>query len=145
MTGPSRPVCGASGPPRVVAVVVTYNRRDLLLESLAAVHGQTRAPDAVIVVDNASTDGTAAAVRDRFPGRRLAELARNTGGAGGFAYGLALALADGADLVWLMDDDTVPEPGALRALLDARDALPGRAAGAGRQPGAVDRRPRRTR
>jgi len=111
--------------PRVVAVVVTYNRRELLLESLAAVHAQTRPPDAVIVVDNASTDGTAAAVRDRFPAITLAELARNTGGAGGFASGLALALADAANLVWLMDDDTVPEPGALRALLEARDRHPG--------------------
>ena len=76
---------------------------------------------------------------------RLATLAQNTGGAGGFAYGLALALADGADLVWLMDDDTVPEPGALRALLDARRPGAGRPPGADGQPGAVDRRPRRTR
>jgi rhamnopyranosyl-N-acetylglucosaminyl-diphospho-decaprenol beta-1,3/1,4-galactofuranosyltransferase len=107
--------------PRVIAVVVTWNRRDLLLESLAAVLAQTRPPDTVIAVDNASTDGTPDAVRAGFPAVRLATLAKNTGGAGGFAYGLALALADGADLVWLMDDDTVPEPGALRALLDARD------------------------
>lgn len=110
----------AAGQPRVIAVVVTWNRRDLLLESLAATAAQTRPPDAVIAVDNASTDGTAGAVRAGFPYVRLATLAQNTGGAGGFAYGLALALADGADLVWLMDDDTVPEPGALRALLDAR-------------------------
>ena len=102
----------------MIAVVVTYNRRPLLLEALAAVHAQSRAPDAVIVVDNASTDGTAAAVRSRYPSVRLAELARNTGGAGGFACGLALALSAPADLVWLMDDDTVPGPGALRALLD---------------------------
>ena len=113
------------GSPRVVAVVVTYNRRELLLESLAAVHAQTRAPDAVIVVDNASSDGSAAAVRDRYPAITLAELARNTGGAGGFASGLALALADAADLVWVMDDDTVPEPGALQALLEARGRHPG--------------------
>ena len=112
--------------PRVIAVVVTYNRRQLLLESLAAVHAQSRAPDAVIVVDNASTDETAAAVRSHYPAVTLAELARNTGGAGGFASGLALALADGADLVWLMDDDTVPEPHALRALLEARERHPGR-------------------
>jgi rhamnopyranosyl-N-acetylglucosaminyl-diphospho-decaprenol beta-1,3/1,4-galactofuranosyltransferase len=111
-------------PPRVVAVVVTYNRRDLLLESLAAVQSQSRAPDAVIVIDNASTDETAAAVRARHPSIRLAEFARNTGGAGGFAGGLALALADAADLVWLMDDDTVPEPDALRALLEARERHP---------------------
>jgi rhamnopyranosyl-N-acetylglucosaminyl-diphospho-decaprenol beta-1,3/1,4-galactofuranosyltransferase len=117
----------AGGAPRVVAVVVTYNRRDLLIESLTAVLGQTRAPDTVIVVDNASTDDTAQTVRSRFPAVRLATARRNTGGAGGFAYGLALALAlaDEADLVWLMDDDTVPEPGALQAMLDARALRPG--------------------
>jgi GT2 family glycosyltransferase len=113
-------------PPAVTAVVVTYNRRQLLLESLAAVYAQSRVPDAVIVVDNASTDGTAAAVRARYPGAARAELARNTGGAGGFACGMALALAGGADLVWLMDDDTVPGRDALRALLEARRRLPGR-------------------
>ena len=110
----------------VIAVVVTRNRRQLLLEALAAVRGQSRAPDAVIVVDNASADGTAAAVRSHYPSVRLAQLTRNTGGAGGFAYGTALALADGADLIWFMDDDTVPEPGALRALLEARGHHPGR-------------------
>jgi rhamnopyranosyl-N-acetylglucosaminyl-diphospho-decaprenol beta-1,3/1,4-galactofuranosyltransferase len=122
--GRSNPAPGG-GPPRVVAVVVTYNRRDLLVEALTAVLGQSRVPDLVIVVDNASTDGTADMVRSRFPSARLATAQRNTGGAGGFAYGLALALADAADLVWLMDDDTVPEPGALAALLDARALHPG--------------------
>ena len=123
-----------TGAPAVTAVVVTYNRRDLLLESLAAVHGQGRAPDAVIVVDNASEDGTPAAVRDAFPAVRLAELRRNSGGAGGFAGGIALALAEDADLIWLMDDDTVPEPGALGALLAARDRMTARA---GRAPALV--------
>jgi rhamnopyranosyl-N-acetylglucosaminyl-diphospho-decaprenol beta-1,3/1,4-galactofuranosyltransferase len=120
--GPGAP---GGNPPVVIAVVVTYNRRQLLLEALAAVHAQSRPPDAVIVVDNASTDETAAAVRSRYPSVRLAQLARNTGGAGGFACGLALALAAAADLVWLMDDDTMPGPGALRALLDARERFPG--------------------
>jgi GT2 family glycosyltransferase len=46
-------------------------------------------------------------------------MAENTGGAGGFAVGLDAALAEGADLIWLMDDDTVPEPGALDELLAA--------------------------
>jgi GT2 family glycosyltransferase len=64
-------------------------------------------------------------VRAQYPSARLAELAHNTGGAGGFAYGLALALADGADLAWLMDDDTVPEPDALQAMLGARASHPG--------------------
>jgi rhamnopyranosyl-N-acetylglucosaminyl-diphospho-decaprenol beta-1,3/1,4-galactofuranosyltransferase len=113
------------GGPRVAAVVVTYNRRQLLLESLAAVAAQTRPADQVIVVDNASTDESAAAVREQFPDVVLERLARNTGGAGGFAFGMALALAGDADLIWLMDDDTVPEPGALAALLAARDRHPG--------------------
>ena len=107
-------------PLRVVAVVVTYNRRELLLEALGAVQAQAHPPDRVIVVDNASTDGTAAAVRAGFSQMQLAETGRNTGGAGGFAYGIALALADAADLIWVMDDDTVPEPDALRALVEAR-------------------------
>jgi rhamnopyranosyl-N-acetylglucosaminyl-diphospho-decaprenol beta-1,3/1,4-galactofuranosyltransferase len=115
------------GTPRVIAVIVTYNRRELLLESLAAVQAQHRPPDAVIVVDNASADGTAAAVRARFgTAVRLAELGDNYGGAGGFAYGMALAIGDAADLIWAMDDDTVPEPGALAALLAARQDYPGR-------------------
>jgi GT2 family glycosyltransferase len=109
----------------VTAVIVTYNRCHLLLEALAAVHAQIRAPDVVIVIDNASTDGTTAAVRHSYPSAELVELAHNTGGAGGFAAGLALALAHGTDLVWLMDDDTVPEPGALAALLEARRRHPG--------------------
>ncbi len=105
----------------VAAVIVTFNRRELLLEALAAVRAQGRQPDSVIVVDNASTDGTAAAVAASAPSASLVTLDRNYGGAGGFAYGLALALAGGADLIWLMDDDTVPEPDALQALLQARD------------------------
>ena len=119
--GPAR----ADGDVTVAAVVVTWNRLDLLREALPAVLGQTRPPDRVIVVDNASTDGTPAAVRADFPGVDLVSLPRNTGGAGGFAYGLALAQAAGAGLAWLMDDDTVPEPGALGALLQARTAYPG--------------------
>jgi GT2 family glycosyltransferase len=111
---------------RVTAVVVTHDRRELLAEALAAVAAQTRPPDAVIVVDNASTDGTPGLVRERFPETDLLSLAVNTGGAGGFAAGISRALdAPGTGLLWLMDDDTVPEPGALAALLDAR----GRASG----------------
>ena len=120
------PTAASAGSPRVVAVVVTWQRLDLLRESLGALRSQTRPPDAVVVVDNASTDGTAEAVAAEHPTADLVRLARNTGGAGGFAVGLQRALDAGADLVWLMDDDTVPGPGALAALLEARDRTPGR-------------------
>ena len=79
-------------PGRVVAVVVTYERLELLRESLTAVLGQTRTPDAVVVVDNASTDGTADAVATEFPSVDLFRLRVNTGGAGGFSAGLERAL-----------------------------------------------------
>ena len=78
----------------------------------------------MIVVDNASTDGTAAEVGAHFPDVQLAQVPCNTGGAGGFAYGIALALAGDADLIWLMDDDTVPQADALREMLAARDEYP---------------------
>jgi GT2 family glycosyltransferase len=112
---------------RVVAVVVTFNRRELLLEALTAVQAQTRRPDAVVVVDNASSDGTADAVRSAFNNVTLVQLPTNTGGAGGFAVGTAAALRDGANLVWLMDDDTVPEPTALAESLAARARFEGAA------------------
>ena len=112
---------------RAVAVVVTYERRDLLRRSLAAVLDQTCRPDAVVVVDNASADGTPQAVAEEFPTVDLFVLLVNTGGAGGFTAGLQRALDHhGADVVWLKDDDTVPEPDALAELLRAWRDRPGR-------------------
>lgn len=110
----------ASAATRTVAVVVAYNRRDLLIEVLDALAAQTAPVAAIVVVDNASTDDTAALVRDRFPHADLVSVERNTGGAGGFAIGAARAVVrQKADLVWLMDDDTVPTDTALAALLDS--------------------------
>lgn len=107
---------------RVVAVVVAYNRRDLLAEVLSGLHGQSRQVDAIVVVDNASTDESSDVVRERAPEATLIRLTRNTGGAGGFAVGMAAALArHQPDWIWVMDDDTIPEPEALGALLDAVD------------------------
>jgi len=100
--------------------VVTWNRRELLAESLRAITGQSTPPQAVVVVDNASDDGTAAMLRTDFPDVDVVTARSNTGGAGGFALGLDRALASGADTLWLMDDDTVPEPTALEELSRAR-------------------------
>jgi len=109
-------------PSPIVAVVVSYNRRDLLLECLAAVDGQSRRPDAIVVVDNASTDGSAEAVRAKFPEVDVVELVANTGGAGGFAVGMSHARSTyDASLLWIMDDDTIPEPTALEELVRVYD------------------------
>ncbi|MBM7820862.1 GT2 family glycosyltransferase [Cellulosimicrobium cellulans] len=111
---------------RIAAVVVAYDRRDLLVEALDALAAQTRPLDAVVVVDNASHDDSAVVAAEHPVGAEVLELPRNTGGAGGFAVGMAHAVeALGADLVWLMDDDTIPTPTALAELLAAREAYPG--------------------
>jgi GT2 family glycosyltransferase len=103
---------------RVVAVVVTWNRRDLLVEALAALRAQTHQPAALVVVDNASTDGTDALLGQES-GLDVVRLQHNTGGAGGFAVGIERALTHRPDLVWLLDDDTIPTPGAAAALVRA--------------------------
>lgn len=110
---------------RVVAVVVTYNREQLLAECLDALAAQERRPDAVVVIDNASTDDSGR-VADQHPvGADVVHLRRNVGGAGGFAAGIARALVrHDADWVWVMDDDTIPRPGALQALLRALELSP---------------------
>ncbi len=110
------------------AVVVTYNRRPLLEECVQALLDQTAAVDEIIVVDNASTDGTADLVRERFPQVRLEALEENLGGAGGFHHGIGLAHALGHDWLWVMDDDTIPTPTALEALLDGVRRAPERPA-----------------
>ncbi len=108
----------------VCAVVVTRNRRALLVECLAALGAQTRPPDRILVVDNASTDGTAKLLRDEYPDVELLSLTTNEGGAGGFHAGLRRAQAGGSEWMWLMDDDTIPTRSCLQALLDAARRAP---------------------
>ena len=102
---------------RVCAVIVTYNRKDLLRECLNAVLGQTRPPEHVLVVDNASTDGTSEMLKEEFPQVEVLRLPKNQGGAGGFHEGMKRAYEMGFDWLWIMDDDTIPYPQALEALL----------------------------
>jgi GT2 family glycosyltransferase len=107
----------------VCAVVVTHNRKELLGECLRALAAQRRPPDRVLVVDNASSDGTRAMLDREFERVDVLPLPRNVGGAGGFHEGLKLAHRDGADWIWLMDDDTMPAPDALAELLLASERL----------------------
>ena len=109
--------------PRIVAVVVTFNRR-ALLERLLDVLRRTPSLAEILVIDNASTDGTGAWLRDVVSTTaglvpvHVVTLDTNTGGAGGFHAGMVVGLERGADLLWLMDDDGVPTPGCLETLLE---------------------------
>lgn len=104
---------------RVVAVVVTHDRPALLHRCLNALTGQRRPADAVVVVDNASGPATATVLAG-FPGVTVLRQARNLGGADGYHAGIMATLRDGADWVWLMDDDGRPhDGGCLLGLLAA--------------------------
>jgi GT2 family glycosyltransferase len=103
-----------------MAVVVTWNRCDLLAECLRAVQAQTSPPERILVVDNASQDGTADLLRDEFGDVDVVRTSTNLGGAGGFALGMAEALRQDCAAVWLLDDDTIPRPTALAELRRAR-------------------------
>ena len=110
--------------PVVFAVVVTWNRRALLEQCLAHLMAQTRPCDGLIVVDNASDDGTADMLADAWAGRAIVvRMATNTGGAGGFNAGIRAAVQAGAERLWLMDDDVLAAPDALQTLLAAEDGL----------------------
>jgi GT2 family glycosyltransferase len=103
----------------VAVVVVTYNRAALLTRMLAGLAAMTRAPDAVIVVDNASTDHTATVLETAtdLP-LQVIRPEENLGGAGGFHAGVQAAFEQGWDRIWLMDDDVVPAPDCLGVLMD---------------------------
>jgi rhamnopyranosyl-N-acetylglucosaminyl-diphospho-decaprenol beta-1,3/1,4-galactofuranosyltransferase len=105
---------------RIIAVVVTRHRRELLGASLAAIAGQSRPVDHLVVVDNGPDRPVADVVAGcGIPATYLSS-ARNLGGAGGFALGMLHALALGADWVWCADDDGRPaDDTVLRTLLDS--------------------------
>jgi GT2 family glycosyltransferase len=133
----------------VCAVIVTYNRKDLLLECLEAVLKQTYPIDAICLVDNASTDGTQELLRGKgyikeilipinepleqeniaymfLEGRKgegvkiyYVRMNKNTGGAGGFYKGVKTGYEKGYGWLWTMDDDTIPDKKALEELIKA--------------------------
>ena len=98
---------------KIVSIIVTYNRLDLLKKSLQAVQEQSRKPDAIIVVNNGSTDATENWLSTQPV---ITYTQENNGGAGGFFTGIQKAYEHGADWIWLMDDDSIPNVDALEKL-----------------------------
>lgn len=110
--------------PLVAAVIVTYNRCDVLRESLSGLLAQTRPVDEVLVVDNASTDDTAEMVAAEFPSVRLTGMPDNAGFAGGCAEGLRVTTEGGHDWAWVFNDDDIPDSNALEVMIAAAGKLP---------------------
>jgi GT2 family glycosyltransferase len=105
---------------KIAAVVVTYNRKKLLQECLDSLLKQTKPLDSIIIMNNASTDGTEEMLRKKYlknPIFDYVNLGENTGGAGGFHYGIKRAYEKEFDWIWCMDDDVVLKDNALKELL----------------------------
>jgi len=105
----------------VAAVVVTYNRKQILEQCLSALNTQTFRPSEILVVDNGSADGTADYVTRMFPGVRILRLLENSGPAQAFLEGLKETYNRGHVWFWLMDDDAIPDKNCLENLVKESD------------------------
>jgi rhamnopyranosyl-N-acetylglucosaminyl-diphospho-decaprenol beta-1,3/1,4-galactofuranosyltransferase len=107
--------------PTVLAMVLTYNSPDTLAHTLEALGGQTRLPDAVLILDNAGTPPAEMVTQEwRRPSEldvRVVREAENSGPAGGWARALEEFLRSPFDLAWILDDDIIAPPESLASLL----------------------------
>ena len=107
---------------KVITVVVTYNRKKLLLECIKRLLDQkTDALLDILVIDNASSDGTKDAIQNFVDNGtiRYINTGANLGGAGGFEKGVREAAKDDYDYIWIMDDDTLAENDSLERLISS--------------------------
>lgn len=111
----------------VAAVIVTYNRKELLKDCIEHVLRQEGAACDILVIDNHSTDGTKDLLQPMIEAGQIdyADTGANLGGAGGFSFGIRRAAEKGYDRIWVMDDDCMPEKDALAALMRADRELKG--------------------
>ncbi len=110
---------------RVAAVVVTFNRKELLKECIEALLQQSFKEYDILIIDNASTDGTVDYISDYIEKNAVQyyNTGKNLGGAGGFNYGVKKAVENGYGYIWLMDDDTIPYTDSLAELIKADNIL----------------------
>lgn len=107
---------------KIAAVVVTYNRLELVKKTIASLKGQSRPVDCIIVVNNGSTDGTDEYLSSLDMEDILMVIHQeNVGGSGGFWRGIKEAYEKGFDWIWCMDDDVFPTPYCLETMLKHTD------------------------
>ncbi len=100
---------------KAIAVVVSYNRRALLSECITALRNQTQKLDAILVVNNGSTDDTEQWLKEQTDVIFITQ--KNLGSSGGFHAGISWAYKNGYSWIWCMDDDGYPKEDALQNIL----------------------------
>lgn len=106
---------------KIATVFATMDRAETAKSCVLALARQTRPPDLVMVADNCSTDETASSLErlEDLPFKLVVHrMSENRGNAGGVETVMDLAFEQGADAVWILDDDSWPREAALEALLD---------------------------
>lgn len=106
---------------KVAAVIVTYNRKKLLVECINAILNQTYKTNEIIIIDNNSIDGTYEYLKTNNilvnNNINYIKLNENIGGSGGFYEGMKISAEKKYDWVWIMDDDTIPNKECLENLI----------------------------
>ena len=110
--------------PSIYVVILSWNGREDSLSCLASLSRVAAPPFRTILVDNGSSDGTAAAVRERYPAVEVIATGKNLGFPGGNNVGIRRALEAGADFVCLLNNDTEVDPAFLGEFLAAADRHP---------------------
>ncbi len=112
------------GRPFVWIIIVNWNGREVTLDCLDSLRRITYGNRHVLIVDNGSNDGSIPAIRERFPEIEILPLGENRRFAGGTNAGIKVALARGADLVLLLNNDTTVEPGFLDPMVERIGGAP---------------------
>jgi hypothetical protein len=105
--------------PAVFTVILNTNRREDTLACLASLETCSYENHHVIVLDNASTDGSLEAIRTKYPCARTIELDNNLGYAGNNNVGIQAALDQGADWIYVLNEDTIVDPDCIARLVQA--------------------------
>jgi len=107
----------------VAAVVITFQRKDMLRRTLEGLAVQERPVDEIVVIDNATTDGTAAMLEREFPQVTCLRMEENIGPAGALEVGFDYVHGRGHRWAWTSSDDIVAKPEALKTLLATAEQL----------------------
>jgi GT2 family glycosyltransferase len=110
--------------PFVISVILNTNRRNDTLECLASLAGNSYTNQAVIVLDNHSTDGSVRAIQEAYPRVQIIELEKNLGYAGNNNVGIQAALEQGADWVFVLNEDIVLDAECITKLVEIGESDP---------------------